>query len=202
MVGLPGSLANTPTLSERDIRQNRISIDVLVDAGVPVTVPRSLTHQIKVEELERDNDPEQETSDIGVRRFHASLIAPDISDRDFELLWAPMAGATPAAAVQFEQFEQDWYGLLVVAPPDPNLAPVSAQPREVIFVIDTSGSMHGDSITQARDALRFGLQRLASKDRFNIIQFNSRYELLFRRSRPANEANLNLAHAIYRQLAG
>jgi Ca-activated chloride channel family protein len=46
---------------------------------------------------------------------------------------------------------------------------------EVLFLIDTSGSMEGDSITQAKDALRVCLRHLREGDRFNILAFESSY---------------------------
>ena len=61
------------------------------------------------------------------------------------------------------------------------------------FVVDTSGSMGGESIEQARSALSFGLQRLQAGDWFNIIQFNSGHSSLFPTPRQATEANLRQA---------
>ena len=52
-------------------------------------------------------------------------------------------------------------------------------PRDVVFVIDTSGSMGGTSIVQAKSALTLALDRLTADDRFNVIQFNSVTEALF-----------------------
>ena len=45
-------------------------------------------------------------------------------------------------------------------------------PREVIFVIDNSGSMGGTSITQAKASLIYALGRLQPTDRFNVIRFD------------------------------
>jgi len=66
--------------------------------------------------------------------------------------------------------------------------------REVIYIIDTSGSMAGTSIRQARQALQLALQRLQTGDRFNIIAFNSTTVQLFDHSLPATTYNLQLAH--------
>jgi Ca-activated chloride channel family protein len=52
-------------------------------------------------------------------------------------------------------------------------------PRDLVFVIDTSGSMAGASIRQARRALQAGLATLTPRDRFNVIQFNSQTHSLF-----------------------
>ena len=66
-------------------------------------------------------------------------------------------------------------------------------PREVIFVIDTSGSMQGPSIVQARAALTMALDRLQATDRFNVVQFNSYTETLFPEPVAATTANLAAA---------
>jgi Ca-activated chloride channel family protein len=66
-------------------------------------------------------------------------------------------------------------------------------PREVVFVIDTSGSMHGHSIDQAREALQLALKRLQPDDRFNVIQFNSDTHALFKRAIPATKENVKRA---------
>ena len=58
-------------------------------------------------------------------------------------------------------------------------------PRETVFVIDTSGSMDGTSIEQARAALAQGLAFLGPEDRFNVLEFNSDTRALFEESMPA-----------------
>jgi Ca-activated chloride channel family protein len=105
------------------------------------------------------------------------------SDRLFELSWTPDYGRAPAASLMTWDGGDAVYALLMLAPPLPEaLAP---QPREVVFVIDTSGSMEGVSLQQARAALREGLGFLAPGDRFNIVRFDSGTELLFDESMPA-----------------
>src|SRR5690606_17565561 len=86
------------------------------------------------------------------------------------------------------------YGVMVVAPPGVETAPSRRLPREITFVVDTSGSMGGESIRQARAALDVGLQQLQPGDRFNLIQFNSRHSSLFPAPRAATPENLRLAH--------
>ena len=93
-------------------------------------------------------------------------------DRDFVLSWQPVTGSAPTAALFTEQVGDEYFGLILVVPP--TLAKAAAPlPREIIFVVDTSGSMGGVSIAQARESLSLALQRLSSQDRFNIIEFNS-----------------------------
>ncbi len=81
----------------------------------------------------------------------------------------------------------------MVMPPVSQSATSNSVPREVIYVIDTSGSMHGDSIVQAREALKLALERLTPADRFNVIQFNHQTDALFPYAVEASEKNLRWA---------
>jgi Ca-activated chloride channel family protein len=73
-------------------------------------------------------------------------------------------------------------------------------PREAIFVIDTSGSMQGTSIAQAREALELAVRRLGAADRFNIIEFNSYARPLYPEARAASPDNLEAAVRWVREL--
>jgi len=72
-----------------------------------------------------------------------------------------------------------------------------AQPAaaEVVFVIDRSGSMGGDSIAEVRNALQLCLRSLRSGCRFNIVSFGNAFSTLFPASRPYDEASLAEAAA-------
>ncbi|MFT7558801.1 MAG: Ca-activated chloride channel family protein [Flavobacteriales bacterium] len=65
--------------------------------------------------------------------------------------------------------------------------------RDIIYVIDTSGSMAGESIEQARKSLRLALTRLKPGDRFNIIEFNSKHFSVFSHLKDANRKNIEHA---------
>ena len=104
------------------------------------------------------------------------------SDRVFELNWKPDFGSTPESALMTYDDGDAVYAMLMLAPPLAEA--ISPQPREVVFVVDTSGSMDGTSINQARSALHQGLGFLGPDDRFNLIHFNSNSHLLFPESVP------------------
>jgi Ca-activated chloride channel family protein len=93
--------------------------------------------------------------------------------RDFLLFWRRAAKAVGVAALAHRDAAADAEGtfLLVVAPrPDAADAPM---PKDVVFVIDTSGSMAGPKMEQARGALRFCLRSLGAEDRFAIVPFST-----------------------------
>jgi Ca-activated chloride channel family protein len=90
--------------------------------------------------------------------------------------------------------------LVMLMPPDDAAAPALAMPRELIFVVDTSGSMHGTSIAQARQALLLALDGLQPSDRFNVIQFNSTTHALFTRSMDASGLHMQQARSYVKGL--
>jgi Ca-activated chloride channel family protein len=91
------------------------------------------------------------------------------------------------------------YLLMVMPPNDADAQPV-VMPREMIFIIDTSGSMHGVSIAQAKRAVMQALDGLQPGDLFNIIEFNSNMRPLFRQSVVVDAASLGGARDFVRAL--
>jgi Ca-activated chloride channel family protein len=114
------------------------------------------------------------------------------ADRDFELIWAPRPGAEPQAAAWSEVHDGEHYALVMLLPPAAE-GTGSRLPREVIYVVDTSGSMAGASIEQARLALDQALTSLDPQDRFNVIEFNSASTRLF--PRPVVAGRHEVEHA-------
>lgn len=117
---------------------------------------------------------------------------PVAADRDFELTWP--AGRNAARAVLFtEVWQGRHYSLVMLTPPGNAEGHVVDEGREIIFVMDTSGSMAGHSIRQAKESLRYALSRLAPTNRFNLIRFNSTTDALFDGVVPASARNRLLA---------
>lgn len=170
-----------PVLAEGEALRNPVTIHVELDAGFPVNEVKSRYHRVKVEKRE-DN------------RYEVSLaVGPFPADRDFELVWTPLPGTQARGALFRESSAGETHMLLTLFPPFGAKADDKRLPREVIYLIDTSGSMEGTSIKQARTALRMALGQLAPEDRFNVIQFNSTTELLFPSSREASVSNIVVA---------
>jgi Ca-activated chloride channel family protein len=174
-----------PLTGSLDEPLNPLTLNVVLDAGVPLAAVDSPYHEVKVKEVDAQR-----------REIH--LEGKAWATRDFELIWTPVATQQPQAAFFTEQKDGKTYGLLMVMPPA--AASVKALPREVIFVIDTSGSMDGTSIVQARDALQMAVERLHAGDTFNVIEFNSYAKALFDDARPASRNNIATAVNWVKQL--
>ncbi len=141
----------------------RVAVSIDLDPGLPLRRVESPSHALKV-------------TRSGTRYAIALADGSVSADRDFVLEWAPVLGAAPASAVLTETVDGETYAMVMMLP-DSQLA--NPLPRELILVIDTSGSMEGESIKQARAALDLALVSLRPGDRFNVIQFNSVTEALF-----------------------
>ncbi|MBU0945382.1 MAG: marine proteobacterial sortase target protein [Proteobacteria bacterium] len=161
-----------PVATARENPLNPLRLMVELAAGFPVARVESLYHGIRVAD---------EGEGIQVIRFSGEVVA----DRDFVLEWEAEKLDSPHAALFSENRGQSDYLLLMLMPPQgENRGPAVA--RELIFVLDTSGSMAGPSIIQAREALVLALSRLHDSDRFNVIEFNSTARKLFSRAEAAD----------------
>ena len=101
-----------------------------------------------------------------------------LKPRDFILNWSPISLKVPEAAFFSERHKYENFGLVMITPPETQAETYVS--REVIFVIDTSGSMDGISIENAKEALIAGINGLRRGDSFNVINFDDTATELFR----------------------
>ena len=159
---------------------HRVSLQASINAGMPLEIIASRYHPVNVSN--------------GNARYMVSLANGQVPmDHDFELLWRPVPSAEPRGMAFAESVNGEPHYLLMVMPPDTGEVVSARMPREMIFVIDTSGSMHGVSLQQAKSALQRALDGLKSGDRFNVIEFNSRPRALYNQSMPADVSSVGQA---------
>lgn len=103
------------------------------------------------------------------------------------------AEKAPSVGLFREDIGDADYLLAFVTPPAAEQATQKPLPREVVFVIDNSGSMDGTSIEQAKASLLYAIGRLQPNDRFNIIRFEDTMDVLFPVSLPADAAHVRKA---------
>lgn len=120
------------------------------------------------------------------------------ADRDFELSWRS-ADNTPAIGLFKQRFGGESYLMATVTPP-PAEKTGPVPPREMIFVIDNSGSMAGSSMEAAKASLLYALDTLRPQDSFNIIRFDDTMTMLFEHAVPATSDQVALAKRFTRRL--
>ena len=163
-----------------------LQLSASIDMGMPLAAVASDHHSIKL-------------SRQGHRYDIALTDGVTPMNRDITLRWRPQPSAQPRAAIFHERIGSEEYALLMVLPPASAeaLAPL---PRELVFVIDTSGSMGGRPIEQARASLLYALTQLRPQDSFNIIAFAQDAQRLYSASVPADDAHLDRARRFVQRL--
>jgi len=159
-----------------------VSIDITLDAGFDLESIDSPYHQITIKNIDEDS---------AVINLAEGAVP---ADRDFKLTWNAAHNRAAQKSVFKETIGEDTYLMTLVTPPKLTFVePVDAHKRESIFVIDTSGSMGGTSIEQARAALKLGLERLKPSDSFNVIRFSSGHSKLYASPKQASPENIKAA---------
>lgn len=163
-----------------------LSLDLIIrDAVVANRIPESPTHPMTTE------------AEGLQRRVRLGAEAGAALDRDFIVRWpvvAPEVGVSVDAARPTEAGHQGQaYGLLTIVPP---AAPkeAAAVPRDLIFLIDTSGSMSGRPLDQAKRVLAAMIDGLASHDRLEMIEFSNRPNRWMREPVVATREGKKAAH--------
>lgn len=99
-------------------------------------------------------------------------------DADFQLFFGLSGGDFGVSLVTYREPGKDGYFLLMVSPKD-NITDRDLANKDVVFVLDTSGSMAEEGkIEKARKALVFGIRTLRPGDRFNVINFAGEERLM------------------------
>lgn len=153
---------------------NTMTVDIALNGSTSATEFSSSSHELEVF--------------YDGNKYHITTTEDQVvMDRDFHLEWHLESGAPPKSFFYTEQVNNEHYGLLMLTPPT---AASQTLAQDIIFIIDTSGSMGGASIQQAKQSLLLALDQLSANDRFNIIEFNDNYTTLFNNSVSATQENI------------
>ncbi|MBL7062841.1 MAG: VWA domain-containing protein [Anaerolineae bacterium] len=167
---------NTEKFSARPLEE--VSVHVEVRSRDAMRAVYSPTHQDRIY-IERDGDYR---ATVG---YEATDILPE---EDFELIYTVGQEDVGLNLLTYRDPElAEGFFLLLVAP-SVEVEEGRVIPRDVILVLDTSGSMDGEKIEQAQEALIYVLEHLNEEDRFNVIAFSTGLRQYGRGLRPASEA--------------
>jgi len=162
-------VAKPKTRAGHDIR-----LTVNIDAGSPLTDVTSELHEIRVDRL-------------SPKRARVALAnRSEIPNRDFILRYRT-GNEDIADAFVVHEDERGRYFTLLVQPPR-RVLPAQAVPRELLFVIDRSGSMSGFPIEKAGETMALMIENMNPRDTFNLLSFSNEVEQFFDQASPNTPA--------------
>jgi Ca-activated chloride channel homolog len=165
-----------------------ISLEVALDAGVAIENVSSASHVI---DMRRPN-----VAQAQVRLKNSSVIP----NKDFILRY-DVAGKSISDALLTHRSEKGGFFTLILQPPD-RVTVSDVTPKELVFVLDTSGSMNGFPIEKAKETMKLAFESLYPSDTFNLITFAGDTHILFPEPVPATPANLRKAEAFLASRSG
>ena len=176
---------------------SKLAINVHLNTGVELSNISSISHPVIVL-----------APDYGEYKIQlADVEVP--ADRSFELTWQLAEINDAQVATYHEQVGDEHFTLLTLYPPQfPQTNSHTSNSnternqfaRDMIFIIDTSGSMQGASIAQAKASLQHALKQLTPADSFNILAFDSHVSRLFSHTQVATPKNIARAKRFVSQL--
>ncbi len=177
---VPDASRITPPVARPGTRAGHdISLEVALDAGVALDTVQSSSHEVTVE---RPN-------------LHAAVVRLKDKDvlpnKDFVLKY-DVAGRKINDAVLAHRAARGGFFTLILQPPE-RVAAQDVSPKELVFVLDTSGSMSGFPIEKAKETMKLALDGLNPQDTFNLITFSGDTRILFPEPVPATRENLGKA---------
>jgi len=164
---------STEKFSSRPIKDLRVKVEV--KSAQPLASIYSPSHKV---EIKRDG------ANRAVIGYESKEEKPDT---DFQLVFSTETRDVGLNLITHKPNSDDGYFLLLAAPTVTSEA--KPAPKDVVFVVDTSGSMAGAKLKQAQKALEFCVANLNNEDRFEIVRFSTEAEPFFNKLVEANTDN-------------
>jgi Ca-activated chloride channel family protein len=165
-----------PVAPPQHIDPDRVGIEVHIEAGLPVQRLQSPTHPIDV------------AGAGAAGRVVRLASGRTLDNKDFVLSWT-LAGTGTAAGVTTYASEGKGIVNLLIEPPA-QAAEAELTPREMVFVLDCSGSMSGVPLEASKRFMRRALLGLRSTDVFRILRFSDTATAFSDRPLPATSENV------------
>jgi len=186
---VPDASRISPKLAPEGMRAGHdISLDIMLDAGLPIDDIKGKSHEVELERLNAHS--------AHVRLKTGAMIP----NKDFVLSY-DVAGKSIQDALLAHRSDKGGYFTLILQPPDRVVAE-DVTPKELVFVLDTSGSMSGFPIEKAKETMKLALDGLYPGDTFNLITFAGDTSILFPQPVAATPANLKKAQAFLAERSG
>ncbi|HEY3355602.1 MAG TPA: VIT domain-containing protein [Polyangia bacterium] len=186
---VPDASRISPHLLPPGLRSGHdISLTLTINAGLPLRDLRAVTHATTLAQ------PAADTATVELDP------ADRIPNKDFVVRYR-LTGERPRLSLLANRDARGGHFLLMLQPKS-RLAAADVAPREYVFVVDTSGSMHGRPLEQVRQAMRLCLNSMNASDRFQIVNFDTRAVAFAPAPVEPSAANLRRALAFVDELQG
>jgi Ca-activated chloride channel family protein len=174
-----GSRITPPVTPEGTRAGHDISIDLALDAGVTIDSLKSTLHEVEIER------PDKRRAVVRLKDRET------IPNKDF-ILKFDVAGKKIEDAILTHRSQPGGFFTMILQPPE-RVTVADVTPKELVFVLDTSGSMMGFPIEKAKETMKLALDGLHPQDTFNLITFSGDTHILFPQPVPATRENLRRA---------
>jgi Ca-activated chloride channel family protein len=186
---VPDGSRITPNMAPTGMRSGHdISLEVTLDAGLIVDNVESKTHSIDIQR------PDSRSARLRLKE------SSTIPNKDF-ILHYDVAGQAIQDALLTHRSEKGGFFTMILQPPE-RVTAADVAPKELVFVLDTSGSMQGFPIEKAKETMKLALDNLYPSDTFNIITFAGDTHILFPQPVAATADNLRKAQAFLASRSG
>jgi Ca-activated chloride channel family protein len=156
-----------------------ISLSLAIDAGLPIDKLECASHAI-------------EQTAAGEGKMQVKLAAADnIPNKDFVLRYQVAGHAPKSTFIASRDNRGGFFTLMIL--PRKELSDVKRQPLEMVFTLDTSGSMDGRPLEQSKLAMNYALTHMNSTDSFQIVNFSDKPSKLAAAPIAATPHNVQLA---------
>jgi Ca-activated chloride channel family protein len=187
---VPDASRITPPVAPQGTRAGHdISIEVALDAGVPIDTLKSTLHDIDVEQ------PSNHSAVVRLKN------KSEIPNKDFILKYDVAGRQIEDAVLTHRDDSGEGFFTMILQPPE-RVTAQDVMPKELVFVLDTSGSMSGFPIEKAKETMKLALDGLYPQDTFNLITFSGDEHILFPEPVPATRENLAKAQAFLASRSG
>ena len=185
-----------PVLREGSASTSAFNLKVQLASPVGIQEIRSPSHAI---DTQMDAGSAAQRASVRLAGNSSRGVSAS-NNRDFILDYR-LAGSAIQSGVLLHKGDKENFFLAMVQPP--KAVPVAAiAPRDYIFVVDISGSMHGFPLETAKALMRQLLGHLRASDTFNVLLFSGSNRFLSPHSVPATAANVNAAIRTIDEMGG
>ena len=191
-----------PVLRAAVAPRTTFAIKLAIDTPMGIKEVRSRTHDIDVKKGDEKNN-EDRHADVALTQS-----AEPADNRDFVLDYRLAGEKIESGLMLYKGQGQGPNGeaaenfFLAMVEPPKSVAATAITPRDYIFVVDISGSMHGFPLDTAKVVLRELIGGLRTSDTFNVLLFSGSNKMLSPHSVPATRANIEQALATIQNYSG